>query len=402
MARIALLIPAETYRASDFTRAARHLGVEVVVVTDRPQVLSHLMGGRAVSVDLADAGATADAVCRVDAEMGLDAVVAVDDAGIVGAALAAERLGLQANAPAAVAATRDKVAQRELFAAAEVPQPRYRVVADTESAVAAATAIGAPVVVKAPGLSASRGVVRADDAAAVRGAVHTIRGACAPSGPLLVEAFLPGAEIAVEAILDAGSMTVVAVFDKPGAPQGPVFPETMLVTPSRQPPAILTAVEHAVAAAVSALGLRYGPVHAELRIGPGGEVAVLEVAARTIGGLCSRTVRLATGRSLEEVVLAHASGIDPGELARAGGAAGVVMLPVPRAGTFRSVDGVEAARAVPGVTGIELAVTAGTVVEALPRDGRYLGFVFAGAPTPAEVEAALGEAVACLTIVVDQ
>lgn len=400
MARIALLIPAETYRASDFTRAAASLGVEVVVVTDRPQVLSHLMGGRAVSVDLADAAATADAVCRVDEEMGLDAVVAVDDTGVVGAALAAERLGLDANAPAAVAATRDKIAQRELFAAAEVPQPRFRAVADADSAVAAAAEIGTPVVVKAPGLSASRGVVRADDEEGVRAAVRMIRDSCAAAGPLLVEGFLPGGEVAVEALVDGGSMTIVAVFDKPGAPQGPVFPETMLVTPSRQPPEVLTAVEHAVAAAVGAIGLRHGPVHAELRIGYAGEVAVLEVAARTIGGLCSRTVRLATGRSLEEIVLAHAAGIDAGELTRAGGAAGVVMLPVPRDGTFAGVEGIDEACAVAGITGIEISVTAGTAVVALPRDGRYLGFVFAGASTPAAVEAALAEAVARLTIVI--
>lgn len=401
MARIALLIPAETYRASEFTRAAGRLGVEVVVVTDEAQVLSHLMGGRAISVDLADAAATADAVCRVDAEMALDAVVAVDDTAVVGAALAAERLGLESNAPEAAAATRDKIAQREAFAAAEVPQPDFRVAADADTAVAAAAAIGLPVVVKPPGLSASRGILRADDAAAVRAAVGTIRGACAPSGPLLVERFLPGDEVAVEAILDAGRLSTLAVFDKPGAPQGPAFPETMLVTPSRHDATTLLAVEHAVSAAVAALGLRHGPIHAEARIGPGGEVGVLEVAARTIGGLCSRTVRLATGRSLEEVVLANAAGFDTGALTRAEGAAGVYMLGVPRSGTFVRIDGVDAARTVAGIRSVDITTTAGTRVEALPRDGRYLGFVFAGGDTPDAVEASLRTAAACVTIVVD-
>lgn len=401
MARIALLIPAQTYRASDFTRAAGRLGVEVVVVTDEAQVLGHLMGGRAVSVDLGDAHATADAICRVDSEMALDAVVAVDATGVVGAALAAERLGLPSNPPGSVAATRDKVAQRQAFSAAEVPQPDFRVAVDAESAVDAAVDIGLPVVVKPTDLSASRGVIRADDAAAVRAAVQTIRDACVPDGPLLVERFLAGDEVAVEALLDAGRLSTLAVFDKPGAPQGPAFPETMLVTPSRHSPDTILAIEHAVASAAAALGLQRGPVHAEARVGPGGEIGVLEVAARTIGGLCSRAIHLATGRSLEEVVLANAAGFDPGALASAEGAAGVFMLPVPRSGTFVRVDGTAAAAAVAGITSVDVTVTAGTRVEPLPHDGRYLGFVFAAAATPSAVEASLRAAVDRLTIVVD-
>lgn len=400
MARIALLVPAETYRASDFTRAAGRLGVEVVVVTDRPQVLGHLMGGRAVSVDLGDAEATAAAVVAVDAEMGLDAVVAVDDTAVVGAALAAERLGLEANAPQAVAATRDKIAQRTAFAAAEVPQPRFRVVDDAGEAVVAAGDLGWPVVVKPPGLSASRGVIRADGPASLRAGVESIRADCAATGPLLVETFLPGDEVAVEALLQPTGLVVLAVFDKPDPPQGPTFPETMLVTPSRHDPATLAAIEHSVGAAAGALGLRHGPIHAELRIGPGGEIAVLEVAARTIGGLCSRTVHLATGRSLEEVVLASAAGFDPGSLASAGGAAGVVMLHAPVAGTFAGVEGTEAARGVAGIVGVEITVPPGSAVVPLPRDGRYLGFVFAEGTTPAAVEATLRAAVAHLTILV--
>lgn len=401
MARVALLIPAETYRASDFTHAATRLAVDVVVVTDRPQVLGHLMGGRAVTADLTDPEATAAAVCEVDADLPLDAVVAVDDIGVVAAAVAADRLGLGTNPPAAVAATRDKIAQRRAFSAAEVPQPPFRVVDDAESAVAAAAEIGTPVVVKPPGLSASRGVQRADDAAAVRSAVGTIRESCAHAGPLLVEEFVPGGEVAVEAILTGGRLAVIAVFDKPDAPQGPTFEETMLVTPSRLAPAVLAAVERAVAAATAALGLQEGPVHAELRVGPAGEVSVLEVAARTIGGLCSRTLRLATGRSLEEVVLAHAAGMDAGPLDVAGGAAGVLMLPVPEAGTFVRVDGLDAARSIPGITEIDVSVAPGTAVVPLPRDGRYLGFVFARGRSPGGVEAALRAAAAHLTIVID-
>lgn len=400
MARVALLIPAETYRASDFSRAAAQLEVEVVVVTDRPQVLGHLMGGRAVTADLADPDAAAAAVCEVDRELPLDAVVAVDDVGLVAAAVASETLGLGANPPSAVAATRDKIAQRHAFAAAEVPQPAFAVVEDAEAAVRAAAEIGLPVVVKPPGLSASRGVQRADDPAAVRAAVATIRESCAHAGPLLVERFVPGGEVAVEAILTRGRLQVIAVFDKPDAPQGPTFEETMLVTPSRLPPVVLTAVEHAVGAATASLGLREGPIHAEVRVGPTGDVSVLEVAARTIGGLCSRALRLATGRSLEEVVLAHAAGIDAGSLDVDPASAGVVMLAVPAAGIFVRMDGLDTARSIPGITGIDITVTPGAAVVPLPRDSRYLGFVFARGPSPRVVEATLRAAVAQIGIVI--
>lgn len=401
MARVALLIPAETYRASDFSRAAARLSVEVVVVTDKAQVLGHLMGNPALTVDLTDAEATADAIGAVDRDLPLDAVVAVDDTGVVAAAIAAKRLGLGANPPAAVAATRDKIAQRRAFSAAEVPQPSFRVVDDADSAVAAAAELGTPVVVKPPGLSASRGVQRADDATGVRAAVGLIRESCTRTGPLLVEEFIPGGEVAVEAILTHGRLGVIAVFDKPDPPQGPTFEETMLVTPSRLGPAVLAAVERSVGAATAALGLEEGPVHAELRVGPAGAVSVLEVAARTIGGLCSRALRMATGRSLEEVVLAHAAGMDAGPLDIASGAAGVVMLPVPKAGTFVRVDGLEAARSIPGITEVDVTAPPGTAVVPLPHDGRYLGFVFARGRSPGGVEAALRASVAHLTIVID-
>jgi biotin carboxylase len=244
-------------------------------------------------------------------------------------------------------------------------------------------------------------VIRCDDAEAYDAAVARIRAFW--DGPLIVEAFVPGREIAVEAILRDGALTTLAVFDKPDPLDGPFFEETIYVTPSRLPADVLADAERLVARGTTAIGLTEGPVHAEVRVDltvSPPRLALVEVAARTIGGLCARTLQFGAGIALEEVVLRHALGLDLGDLGRAGGAAGVMMLPIPRAGVLRAVGGREAALAVVGVVGIEITVPVGHAVVPLPESERYLGFLFARAETPDAVEAALRAGADALDIVI--
>jgi len=402
MARVVLLTPSSTYRADDFLAAARALGVDVVVACDAPA----FPNGAAVPIDLHDPVAAADTVVALDRLRPVDAVVAVDDAGVLAAATASERLGLPHAAPEAVARAQDKLLTRRHLAAAEVPQPAFRAVVptDADDIVTAGRAVGFPCVVKPIGLSTSRGVIRADDpdglVAAARRSARIAAAAGAPPGqPLLVEAFVAGPEVAVEAVVRAGRLHVLALFDKPDPLDGPYFEETIYVTPSRLPRDRQAAVVASVDAACRALGLRHGPVHAEVRVG-GGRPAVLEVAPRTIGGLCGRTVALATGQPLEVVVLASALGIDVPD-GRRHRAAGVLMVPVPAAGRLLRVDGVERARAVPGVTSVQITAPVGAVVAPAPDGDRYVGFVFAAGLTAGAAEKALRRAGACLTVQVD-
>jgi biotin carboxylase len=260
-------------------------------------------------------------------------------------------------------------------------------------------------VVKPISLAASRGVIRADDPESARVAAERIRAILAEAErpadePLLVEEYVPGEEVAVEGLLRGGQLDVLAVFDKPDPLVGPYFEETLYVTPSRLPPAGQRQVCEAVGAAASALGLREGPVHAEVRIDPAGQPWVLELAARSIGGLCSRSLRFGTGVSLEELILRHALSL-PLDPVREQAAAGVMMLPIPAAGTLREVTGQDEARAVPGITELELPIRPGRPVRPLPEGDRYLGFLFARAATPEEVESALRTAHAHLGIVID-
>jgi biotin carboxylase len=403
MPRVLLILPSATYRAPDFVDAATRLGAEVVVGSEHRQALSESMGDRAITLSLRNPEMAADQIEQLDRRAPLDAIVAVDDGGTRAAAVASERLGLRGNDPDAVARARDKAAMREALDAADVPQPEYRTAPVGADVGDLAEDVGLPCVVKPLTLSGSRGVIRADSADGARAAEVRIRSILAeagedPDADLLVERFVPGPEVAVEALLDGGRLELLAVFDKPDPLDGPYFEETIYVTPSRLPGAAIREVEEATDAAAAAIGLTEGPVHAELRVDPEGGVTVLELAARSIGGLCSRSLRFGLGVSLEDVILRHALGLPPSHMRREDLASGVMMLPIARAGVLREVRGQEAARAVPGVAGLEISIAPGRPVQPLPEGDRYLGFLFAKATTPEQVEEALRQAQALLEV----
>jgi biotin carboxylase len=383
---VLLLVPTSTYRAPDFVAAARALGVDLVVGSDDPPALGD--ADHTLAVPLDDPDAAVEVIAAADDRRGVDAVVAVDDRGVVVAAEAGARLGFPHSPPDAVAATRDKAEMRRRLAAAEVPQPRFGTDAD---------AVGFPCVAKPTGLSGSQGVIRCDTPAELEAARERI--ARFWSGPVLVEEYVPGVEVALEGLLRGGELEVLAVFDKPDPLEGPYFEETIYVTPSRLPAATIAAVVNSTARAAAAIGLTEGPVHAEVRV-DGDRVHVIEVAARSIGGLCARTLRFGAGISLEEVILRHALAMPLDGLAREREAAGVMMLPIPRAGVLEAVRGRDDALAVDGIVGLEITVPPGRTVVPLPDGDRYLGFVFARAATPAAVEAALRAAADRLDIVV--
>jgi len=404
VARLLLLLPTSTYRAGDFLQAARALGAEVVVASERRQALAGVMGHRALTVNCKNPDEAADSIARLAARKPLDAVVAVDDEGVLVAALAGQRLGLAHNPPDAAARSRDKAAMRRALEDAGVPQPEFRMAGPDADVAGLAAEVGLPCVVKPVSLSGSRGVIRADDREAAVVAAKRVRAILAdagedPEAPLLVERYIPGDEVAVEGLLRAGTLEPLAVFDKPDPLEGPYFEETIYVTPSRLPPETLGAIVRMTADAAAALELVEGPIHAELRT-DGGRAWVLELAARSIGGLCSRALRFGVGVTLEEVILRHALGLPIDDLRRESAASGVMMIPIPRAGILEEVRGQDRARAVPGIAGLELTIGPGRHVKPLPEGDRYLGFLFARADGPEGVEQALRTAHGHLEIVI--
>ena len=396
-ARLLLLLPTRTYRTEDFIDAAHTLGVDLVCASEKPSTLETLAPDSLLTLDFVDAADAAARVAEWSAGRPLAAVVGVDDVTAAAAAAIAERLGLRASAPAAVAAARDKFQMRQCLAAAGLPVPRFRRVALGENPVLAARGVAFPCVLKPLSLSASRGVIRANTieqfvVAFKRIAALLARDDVAVTGDaaryLLAEEYVPGLEVALEGLLIGGTLHVLALFDKPDPLEGPFFEETIYVTPSRLPDRVQRAIRATAAAACAALGLTEGPVHAELRVNDDGPW-VLEVAARSIGGLCSRTLRFGTGMTLEEIILRHALGWTIDTLERERPAAGVMMIPIPKAGVLNNVQGLREAKATRLVEDVVISAHVGQEVVPLPEGWQYLGFIFARGDAPADVEDAL-------------
>ena len=399
MSRVLLLIPSATYRAPDFMAAAEHLGVEVVIGTDAD--LDVLRTGGSIALPFGDLDGAASRIVEAARERPLDAVLAVDDAGAVIAAEASRRLALPHNPVVAVQATRDKSLLRERLVEAGVPSPDFRVLPlEADPAIAAADA-PYPCVLKPLALAGSRGVIRANDPEEFRAAFERIRALLAlpdvaaecgnAANALLVEGFVSGREVAVEGLLADGRLHSLAIFDKPDPLDGPFFEETIYVTPSRLSDSEQRAVLTAAARAARALGLTDGPLHAELRINEDG-VWPIDIAARSIGGLCARTLSFGTGVSLEELILRHAIGAPAASLDREDPATGVMMIPIPSRGVLHAVEGRDEAEAVPGIESVTITIPVGQEVIPLPEGSAYLGFIFARGDEPATVERTLREA----------
>jgi biotin carboxylase len=409
MLRVLLLIPTTTYRTEDFVAAAAKLDVEMVIASERPNVLEAALPDNLLTLDFADPLKAARSVADFARRHPVDAVVPVDDRTTVVGAAIAERLGLRSSSVEAVSTTRNKHRMREAFARAGVRSPRFVLLNVADDPEAAAERATYPCVLKPTVLAGSRGVIRADDPAEFVAAFRRIEAILAESEmaglgdgreEVLVEEFIPGREVALEGLLVGGELHVLALFDKPDPLDGPYFEETIYVTPSRLPEDVQAAIAAETRWAARALGLVEGPIHAELRVNEHG-AWVVEVAARTIGGLCSRTLRFGAGISLEELVIRHALGVELDSLERERRPAGVMMIPIPRGGVLRAVQGREDAAAVPGIEDVTISAHVGQELVPLPEGSRYLGFILARAESPDAVEAALRAAHARLHFDVD-
>ena len=411
--RVLLFATTTGYQVHAFDEAAADLGVELHLATDRCDQLDDPWRDRAMAVRFHAPARAVDEIRARHAVSPFAGVLAVGDRPAALAAIVADALGLRWHPPAAAAASRSKLRTRQRLRDAGLPVPDFGVLASERDLDAWADR--GPVVVKPLVLSGSRGVIRADTPAALRQAWARVARLLdrpdvrSPSDPesalILAEEFIPGREYAVEGVMTAGRLHVLAVFDKPDPLYGPFFEETLYVTPSAAPGAVRRALESAVADACRALGLGHGPVHAECRVNDRG-VFVLEAAARPIGGLCARALRFAGpgGRraSLEALLLRHAMGERTGAWRREAGASGVMMIPIPGAGVLRDVEGVDRARAVDGIDDVVITARMDQVLVPLPEGATYLGFIFARAPSPARVEAALRAAHSRLAVTLDK
>src|ERR1700694_2711079 len=393
MPRLLLLLPSTTYRTAAFVAAARQIGAELTVASEQPSTLESANPAGLLTLDLQNPGHAADQAHDFARRPPIAAVVGVDDDTAVVAAHVAERLRLKGNPVPAAIAARDKHRQRELLAAAAVPIPRFALHLLDKDPRERAPTVGYPCLLTPLRLSASRGVIRADNPASFVAAHERLRAIVAGCDTaFLVEEFVPGYEVALEGLLVNRRLHVLALFDKPDPLDGPFFEETIYVTPSRVPAGLQAAIVQCAERAARALGLVEGPIHAELRYNERGPW-LIELAARPIGGRCSAALRFGEGDvSLEELILRQALGMPIPSLQRERQAAGVMMIPIPGAGTLREVRGIPEAKAVPLVEDVQITAHSGERLVPFPEGSRYPGFIFARGDTPAVVEAALREA----------
>lgn len=407
-ARVLLIAPPGSYRVHAYLEAAHDLGIEMLVASEGEHSLVPGIGD-GLRVDLADPEAVIRKVVCAHRDRPVAGVVATDDGTVEIANRAAAALGLAHNAPSAARITRRKDLARAALAEAGLPVPAVRRVELRRPLDTQLAGVEFPCVVKPLALSASRGVIRADDLpsleAACRRAGAIVRAAAPASADLeerdtlLVESFVPGPEIALEGMLADGELSVLAVFDKPDPLDGPFFEETIYVTPSRLPSSVKALAAKRVREGCAAYGLTEGAVHAELRLHDG-DAWIVEIAGRTIGGDCARLFSFGSGTSLEHLVLQRALGRSPDAPFRGdGGAAGVLMIPTPGAGTLRRVEGVMAASRIAGIREVSITVREGYELTPLPEGGTYLGFVYALGEDPAGVEDSLRRAQETIRVV---
>ncbi len=417
MPRVLLLATTTGYQTRAFGDAAERLGVDLVYATDRCNVLDDPWKDRAIPIRFFDEAFSIQRILDASRVDPIDGVLAVGDRPTVIAAHVLEMLGFPGHPPACAAAARHKLMTRERLRDAGLPVPSFIKVRISDDAHQLARLVSFPLVVKPLTLSGSRGVMRADNPAEMVAAFYRLR-ALLQSPDIradrddfedfaLVEGFIEGREFALEGVMNHGTLHVLAIFDKPDRLDGPFFEETIYVTPSAAAPDVQRAITDAVRYAAQALGLYHGPVHAECRVRQSGEVFVLEVAARPIGGLCGRALRFAAQGesapliSLEELLLRHALGESSERWQREPAASGVMMIPIPRRGVFRRVTGTDEARQVPGVEDVRITAKTDQVLVPLPEGASYLGFIFARAASPGAVEHALRCAHRALDFAID-
>ena len=395
-----LLIAAVTgYQVRVFAEAGRRLGYDIVLATDRCHKMDDPWADQAIPVRFHKPAYSAHLVKLAELQGGkFDGIVAVGDKPARVAAHIAHKIKLPWHPPEAVEACADKYLARERFRAAGLPLPTYYKIPLTDDPAAAAVQAPYPCVLKPLGLSASRGVIRANNPAEFSAAFQRIRALLETPEIarlhedqdrfLQVESFIEGREFALEGILSDGRLQTLAIFDKPDPLDGPYFEETIYVTPSRQPADVQRQLTESAQRAVTALGLTRGPVHVEMRHNSQG-VWMLEAAARPIGGLCAKALTFDGGMPLEELILRHAAGEDVHACRLDGPATGVMMIPIPREGIYEGTGGEEQASIIPGVTEVLITAKPGQLLTPLPEGASYLGFIFARGERPETVERSL-------------
>ena len=403
--RVLVIAPHGSYRTAPFISAANKLNIDVLIASQgEHSIVSEYVHG--LHIDFTDTEQAIETILTEARNSKFSGIIGTDDVTTELAAKVAVKLSLPHNDPQAVIVAQRKDLARLSLKKSGVKVPQFDLLNTTKPLPEQSIKVNFPAVIKPVALSASRGVIRVNNDEELAQAVDRVTQMLSAElhlkdevkNVLLLEEFIPGKEVAIEGMLHQGELDVLAIFDKPDPLDGPFFEETYYITPTSYTEKIQQEIKQTVLTSCLAYGLKEGPIHAECRINENG-VWILEVAARTIGGMCGRLLSLGTGHSLEELVLLHAMG-QRVEIKKLDTAAGVLMIPIPKAGILKRVEGLLQAQRIPFINDVTIDVREGYELIPLPEGNSYLGFIFAEAPTVAEAEQALRDAHDCLNIVI--
>jgi biotin carboxylase len=400
--RLLLISHHDSYRIAPYIKAANGMGLEVTIASEgRHSLISEVASG--IHVSFSDQQQATDTILEQHGKTPFHGVLGSDDITVELAAKIAKTLGLVHNPPqAALWSSRKDLARAHLMLAGS-PVPINCLVDLYSPLEKQAAGLPWPCVIKPLNLSASRGVIRADNPEEFIIACKRIEPILRVNKNeferthILVEEYIDGIEIAFEGYLHKGQLYRLTLFDKPDPLTGPFFEETIYVTPSRLNDSLQQSIKDVIQQACRAYGLVTGPVHAECRIDQENKVWILEIASRTIGGDCARLLdseefgieELAIALAINQPVVSH----PPAE------ARGVMMIPIRKSGLLRRIEGLLNARDVPGVDRIDIVIPEGHELVPLPEGNQYLGYIFASGDDPEMVTAALRHAHECLEIV---
>jgi biotin carboxylase len=384
-------------------RAFRARGIVTVGLDQSATAVGVPLASSFLPVSTAEVAAVASAVVSAGAR---GIATSGSELALTTTVKVAEQLGLPFYADVAtVRRSQVKDEMRRAYEAAGLPVPRFRALPtdDVSAARDFADEVGYPLVVKPANGWGQRGVSRIEHADDLAPRVAEAIAASFGGGGAVLEECLVGPELSVNGWIEDGELVAYAVTDRevfPGdKPLGVMRSE---VYPSRHGAVAVEAAVGAARAAARALGLRAGPCYSQVCLTARGPV-LFETAARCGGGFDAELTRLVSGvdfyERLVDIALGRPSAAATPDAAP-GDAAVVVRFVAPPVGTIKLVDGIERARALPGVKEAGVYVHAGDTVQGLANAAARAGHFLVVGASREEAVARADAAEACLRIVV--
>ena len=400
--RLLLISHHNSYRIAPYIKAAKNLGLDITIASQgKHSLVTEVANG--IHIDFADLDSAIAVILEANKAQPFAGILGSDDQTVELAAHTAKALNLPHNPPQAAQYSHRKDLARAQLSLAGCPVPMHCLLDLNRPINRQMTGLPLPCVLKPLNMSASRGVIRADNEDEFLRACERLRPIVASAqgefeqSHVLIEEYIDGIEIAYEGYLYRGELHTITIFDKPDPLVGPYFEETIYVTPSALEVDLQLKIKSVLQDACNAYGLSTGAVHAECRIDQDKKIWILEIASRTIGGDCARILDN-ENFGIEELAIMLAIE-QPVEANMPDQARGVMMIPIREHGLLKRVEGLLDANRVEGIDKIDIIISEGHELVPLPEGNQYLGYIFATADTAEKATAAIREAYAHLKFI---